>query len=911
MPPAALRQFTACFVAGVAAANLARFSPVWPLLAGVGCLAGGALFRRGRRPSHPRAGWFLLLAAAFFAGALLAAVAWQRLVPAGPVATAARWADLEGKVASEAIRTETGYRFLLRASDAGRYWRRGELLYVTVAGIVAGPDESDACLLPGHRVAVEGLLSLPHPPGNPGEFDFPRYLASQGVRYTLRAFSGPVPSGPAPRSGFGAFCRAARDRLLSALDEGLPPGRAALLAGLLFGDTSRLPAEVALDFRRSGVYHILAVSGSNVAFIAGGFWMVAGPLLRLAGLRGSRARRLFCPATAFVLAVYAVMSGMGPSVARATAMAEAGLLYLWFGRRRDVWAPLCLAVLYLLLRQPLLVLDVGFQLSFAATLGLLVVYPPLWRWVAAQPSLEEGRPARRLLAPVAQAGLVSLAAQVAVTPILALHFGEVSLVGLVANLFIVPLSGLDVTVGLAAGTVHLAGPLGRALSLPLFWLASLLLGATTGAAHLLAGVPFASAIVGSPGPAFLAAYYLGLAWAVRGLSSGRGRRRALVLALIWAGLGAGRLGAVAAAQAGLAPSGLEVVFLDVGQGDAIFARLPGGRSLLIDCGPAGAGERVVAPYLRHTGCGRVDLVVVTHAHDDHAGGLAGLLSDPAIAIGEIVVARGTRAGGAPGKASDGPPGEAPGLWADLAATRGIPVREVAGGDLLRAAGGRATLAVLAPVWPDEESPATASSRENDASLVLRLEAGPVAFLFPGDLETTGEDTLVARAGVAGLRADVLKLAHHGSAYATGQAFLDAVRPAMAICSVGTNTFGHPSPATLVRVEQTGAAVFVTKLDGAVTVLVRGEALSARAFGSGRRFDWPSSHPTGQGAGPAAENHDLSGPRRSPTCEAPRPHWPAWKPPARGAPPARTLHRLRAVSPGSSSSSARSRTTKPA
>ncbi|HCW51848.1 MAG TPA: hypothetical protein DGR79_07295 [Clostridiales bacterium] len=666
-----------------------------------------------------------------------------------------------------------------------------------------------------------------------------------------------------PLRAFAGLCRAARERLRAAVAANLPAEQAALLDGLLFGDTSRLPPETVRDFRRSGVFHILAVSGSNVAFVAGGFWLFARPFLGVLGLRGRRREAVLWPATALVLAGYAVMTGLGPSVVRATLMAEAGLLYLWLGRRRDVTGPLCLAALVMLCRRPLIILDPGFQLSYAATLGILYIYPHLWR--RGRRSGGSGRIASVVL----QAVLVSAAAQAAVAPVLAWHFGEVSLAGLLANAAVVPLSGLALTAGLGAGLISClagaaAGPVGQALAAPAFAAASVLLRLMAGSAGVFASLPLASVITGRPALWGVVLYYLALVWVVRGAGRDRAGRRVLlcVLVAVAAGTGAAAADAVAgalAARGGGSP-GLEVVFLDVGQGDSVLVLFPGGKSLLVDGGPAGAGERVVLPYLRWRGVRRIDWVVVSHLHDDHIGGLVEVVADPSLAVGEVVVA----AGGFRCGEERTPMAEA---LLEAVRARGIPVREVRPGDRLVSPEG-VTAAVL---WPPagglgagarQAEGYSPSSLENDRSLVLRLVSGPASFLLPGDLEETGERALLAFLGEAGgrvlgrparsggggpaapssgtgaLDVLVLKVGHHGSANATSEEFLAAVTPACAVVCAGPNPFGHPAPETLSRLKEAGTVVFVTRDDGAVTFDVRGRVVCVRTFLSGRRFEWP-------------------------------------------------------------------------
>lgn len=825
-PVKPLVALTLAVTCGATAGALARPAPIWPLALGV---VGLAMAGRARARAtagvlvHRAAGPALeLLLVALALGLLMSALAWQRLAPSPWPATSPRWVVVEGTVDSDPRPSEKGVTFYLRARGSGRHWRAGEVIWVSAW---AGEDRtwSDGVGAFGATARVAGFMGVPDPPSNPGEFDFARYLAAAGVRYTLRARAVTFVDRPTAGSGSGtglltawvAACRSTRDRLVGSIEEGLPPNQAALLTGLLFGDTSRLPEATARDFRRSGVYHILAVSGSNVAFVAGGFWLVARPVLGLAGLRGRRRERPLLVLTGLVLAAYAAMAGLGPSVVRATLMGEAGLLYLWLGRRRDIAGPLCLAALVMLVRRPLVVLDVGFQLSFAATLGILFIYPTLWRRLAPAEPVPAGL-TRKLLGGLAQAGAVSLAAQATVVPILAHHFGEVSLAGLVANLVVVPLSGLAVTLGLGSSVVALAGAPGGAASSVLFLGTSLLLEAITGSARLFARLPLAAVVTGAPPVWSIALYYLGLVWIIAGARTGRAFRRWLVTACLatalilsgLAGLGPG----------GAARSGPEITFLAVGQGDAIYLRLPSGTgapgsgwSVLVDTGPPGAGERFVAPFLRHRGVAALDAIILTHFHDDHCGGLVELLNDPGLRVGALFI---------PERRLDLSSAELPTRGAVLEAARGsgVAVRQLSAGHAFSRSGTGGEAWRLAVLWPPPGAPADpsgSSTAENDASLVLRLEFGGWCCLLAGDLEATGEEALLGAAGPRHLDSMVLKVGHHGSAYSSGSAFLEAVDPAAAVVSVGPNTFGHPSPLVLARLAAAGSDLFITLEDGAV------------------------------------------------------------------------------------------------
>lgn len=911
LPP--LFTLTAAYLVGIVAGHITRPAPAVALALGGAALLLAVVARR--RPGAVRA---LVLVAALSAGTLAAGAAWAALEPV----TESRWAVLEGRVVSDPRPTANGWRSIVRTSAAGHSWQAGERVWVT------WPDGGDRPIEAGDLVRAEGRLAGPGPASNPGQPDFALYLASAGVRHILRARVPPEVLARASPGAPGALCRRLRDRVLAYLDRALPPSEAGLLAGLLFGDVDRLDDDLAADFRRAGVYHILAVSGSNVAFVAWGFWLVCRPALRLAGLRGPRAERTAWPLTAVVLVGYAVMCGHGPAVTRATLMAEAGLVYLWLGRRRDPRGTLALAALVMLIPRPLLILDVGFVLSFTATLGLLTVYPVL-RDRVGRPLLSRLGPTwRRPAASVLEATLVSAAAQAAVLPVLAAQFGEVSLAGLLANAAVVPLSGLAVTVGLGAGVLGLAGTVGAWAAKPLVFVTWLLLRAATVAARAFASLPLATIVTGAPPAWVIALYYPALAWVVAGARAGKATRR--ILAALALALTLLALSAVAWQPA-------EVTFLDVGQGDAAVVRLPGGRLLLVDGGPAGAGKGVVAPFLRHRGWGRVDVVFVSHLHDDHAGGLVELLGDRGLAFGALVLACRPPDEQAVGASPDSPSSEPPPLLEALlgaAAARCIPVTWVGAGDALAPADGSWLVEVLGPENPRSSTakPESGSDRagagssrahpgssradpgtdrtdhrgdpENNRSLVLLITVPGARFVFPGDLEASGEAALLASGRLGGPPSGreagqtTLKVPHHGSASSSTEGFLEAVRPDVAVVSVGPNVFGHPSPATLDRLEAVAGAVLVTREDGAVTVRVTRRGLEVEGFLSGRRIV-PGSHRRRQGTvrGPpkCGPVHASGGPQtggETGPCATPK----------RPSPPLK--HPTRAPWRGSSSSTAR-------
>jgi competence protein ComEC len=531
----------------------------------------------------------------------------------------------------------------------------------------------------------------------------------------------------------------------------------ALARALLLGDARALPVEQREAMRRVGLAHLVAVSGLNVG-------MVAALLLALL-LRAPRPVRLLGALAGVCL--YALLVGPLPSLLRAVLMAAAVAGALLLRRLPQACNGLAAACLLMVLLDPSWVRDLGFQLSVAATAGLLAFVRPLARQLAG---------ARWLATPLA----VTLAAQLATLPWAIAAFGRVSAVAPLANLLAVPWAAVALAVALAWAAARLA--IGEAadvllvaldiLARPLDWL------------EVVPASPWVSLpLLGSWWVGWGTCALLGW-WLLRpgGVLSAAARVGGAAALLL--------LGTLRPPS----PDGVQVVLLDVGQGDAVLLR-DGRRAVLVDGGGwrrPGFGGRVLVPALGALGIRRLDALAVTHADLDHCAGAADLLAE--LPVGEVWMPPGLRATEC---------GER------LAAGGRAPWRELAAGDAARV--GRWRVRALAP----ERAAVPAS--DNAASLVLMAEAAARRVLLTGDLETRGESALLERWSPGGVVCDLLKVAHHGSRSSSGPRFLAAAHPRLALVSAGLgNPYGHPSPVVLDRLARGGIPVLRTDRDGMVT-----------------------------------------------------------------------------------------------
>jgi competence protein ComEC len=591
-----------------------------------------------------------------------------------------------------------------------------------------------------------------------------------------------------------------RARAESALGEGMPQREAALGRGFVLGEDEGVDSETREDFRRSGLSHLLAVSGQNVALLA----LLALPLLAALGL-SLRSRLLWILG---LIAVYVPLAGAGPSIQRAGIMGGLSVLAMLAGRRTSRFYGLAVAAVVLLAIEPGIAADVGWQLSFAAVLGILLLAAPLRAAIAAR-SGDHGW--RR---PFVDGAAMTTAATLATAPLIAFHFDGISTTTLFANLLALPAVAPAMWLGMLVAAV------GQVPGLPVELLNSV-------NALLLAYIAQVAAWCGRPSWAYLhvhvglgglLASYLAIAIAsaiavrlsrdkpadgpksgVRVHFSARRRRWRLGLAL---GVGSlvlalGFLAPGGGATAGPLP-GLRVSVLDVGQGDAILLQPRGGPAVLVDGGPPGDG---LVGKLRDAGVERLGAVLVSHDQSDHVGGLWELLG--AVPIETLLYAV-----------------PAQPLLAEATAL-GTSTRGVASGSELRS--GTLRLDVL---WPPRELLAGPQAGEdpNRLAIVVLVHWHSFAMLLTADAEAAG--TPLEPGPI-----DVLKVAHHGSDDAGLAALLDRIRPRLAVISVGAgNPFGHPTEATLATLAAHRVRTLRTDLDGRVVFDVNRDSIRVSTGG---------------------------------------------------------------------------------
>lgn len=690
--------------------------------------------------------------------------------------------------------------------------------------------------------------------GDPGSFDFRGYLARQNIQLQGSLRNGQLLTIVShPRlTLFNEFARA-RGGFLNSLNDlfASRPDEGALARAMLLGDRSFVERDRVVDFQKTGVYHVLVLAGLHVGALAA-FFLWAGRRLHLALFP-----RILL--TLLALASYACIVEDRPPILRAVLMASVFLSAKLIYRRMDLINVAAISALGILAARPSELTDASFLLSFSAvaTIGAIAVpciarssepyrlaldhLSDVTRDVSHAPRVIQFRLelraavgwicARlpRFAAPFGSGMLVqpfraafyfweiifiSAILQLGMLPPLAYYFHRVALAGPFANIPALLLTGLAVPIGfltLAASAVShtLAGWLSTILGL--------LFAMLDASVRWFAGWHGASYRI--PGPSVtLMAVFVGFAIALSAALRLRWK--------IWWAL-SGAIGLVAAAVViathpfppRLTAQRLELTVLDVGQGDSLFLSFPRGRTMLVDGGGElgnfhsggmrsgiDVGEDVVSPYLWSRGLKRIDVVALTHAHEDHLGGLPAIFEN--FRVGELWVGRDIQSAA---------------YRQVLAAARalGVPIRHLKQGDSFSEDGVSGSV-----LWPDDLS--ESRTAKNDDSLVMRLTDGAETLLLAGDVERPSERKILAEEQPVGV--NFLKVAHHGSRTSTTEPFLSAAHPAFAAISVGRdNSFGHPSPEVTERMEAAGVRVYRTDRDGAITASTDGSALSVSTF----------------------------------------------------------------------------------
>ncbi|MEX0821227.1 MAG: DNA internalization-related competence protein ComEC/Rec2 [Rhodothermales bacterium] len=783
------------FASGIVAASCVPWDAgAWLTRLGLVAVLPGALWGLSRsiRPLNPDPGVITLIAliATLCAGAMRYTTFYAIPQNHDVLAFAAeRESEWTGYVADPPTISRGSVRFTLRLKG------NDSSLGILVSGRLPPGTRVSQC----DAVRVRGRSARLPRPRNPGEFDYGSHLARQRIYLRVYLSDGGLTHIGRRRSGFICAAEPIRSIVRARLDRYVSEERPrAVLQALILGDRRGIDSGIRGQFARMGLLHLLAVSGLHVMVVGMVFYRVIGPSLKRMGFSWRSANRLRATSTALLLVGYMLLTGCTASVVRAVVMALLFLLSTVLQRPSRPINTLGLAVMLLLVVRPAHLYEAGFQLSVTAVAAILLITPQLQVWIPV--------PSGKVLRHVHGVTSVTVAATLGTLPVVLFHFGQVGLAGLLLNIPGIPLTTAALAAGIAAivsgGSIEAAGlNMGSSATL----LAQALLSvAELGDIYM----PWSVVRLHIEDPTITAAIALIVVAISAGFAPAHRWRCLLAALTLWTlHLGTGIV------RGDYRPH-VDLVFFDVGQGDAILLRFPGGKNVLVDAGPRSiftdAGARVILPQLTYHGVSRLSSVVITHPDSDHLGGLPTLLRS--VPVDRVIQ-------------SDYQHTSALYLETEsIVDSLGVPRQTVRSGDTLSFSQ-QAYVRVLHP--PASYVKAT----PNEHSIVLAIRFGTVTALLMGDVPVEVEYDLLQRYGDL-LRSDILKVGHHGSRTSSSAAFVAGVHPRKergegkilpyAVISVAeSNRFGLPDEDVIDRLRRTDYRIAMTAESGAIWIRTDG------------------------------------------------------------------------------------------
>lgn len=629
----------------------------------------------------------------------------------------------------------------------------------------------------GDRVSLSGRLQEPPLQRNPISFNYRNYLRNKGIFAIF--YCSKIDDISTEKDSINLLSSLAhklRNFLEESIEKTLSGEEAGLLKGVMLGEKEDISPLLQDKFITTGLAHTLAVSGLHVGLVASIFYFFFR-FLRFP----KKISAIFNIPT---VVIYCLITGANPPAVRATVLSVIILVAIIIEREPDLLNSLALAALIILLISPLSLFDASFLLSFFATLGIIYLVPFFERWFL------KFFP-RWIATPLS----ISISAQIFVAPLVAYYFNRVSIIALIANLFIVPILGIVIVIGFAQAIFCLfcfqIAKLVAIVNFAFLWY-------FIQAIKFFGSFPLASINVPMPSLIFIAGFYLALF--APNLKYGKlvfFSLLTLLVIFIWSKI--------------LILPGkdkLEVIFFDVGQGQSVFVHFPSRVNILIDGGDLNSGEFVLSKFLRERGIHKIDAIFSTHSHSDHLGGLVQVLED--FKIGRVFVS----------ETEDSSP--LSNIFWKFIRDNEISTNILICGDEIKI-GKRAKIQIFNP------QPYSSLSKDED-SLVLKLIYGKFEVLIPSDIGSSIQQGLVRNFNDM-LNAEILQVPHHGSDLALNSDFLKSVKPKTAIIQFGRfNQFGFPGKEVIKTYKDLGIQVYKTARDGAIEITTDGETYSIKNYG---------------------------------------------------------------------------------
>lgn len=616
----------------------------------------------------------------------------------------------------------------------------------------------------GDSLYIEGEFKKPEEARNYKGYNYKQYLKTKKIIGTVELEKAKI-----LKSSNGSFIHNIQKYIKDTINGTLTDEEGNLLLAILLGDKDKLSEDIQESFKTSNLSHMLAVSGAHVSYIILGLTYVLQN-----SIIGKKNGKIVC---IFFLLVFMAITNFTPSVTRACIMAVLTLFSGIVYRKSDVYTNISVAALITLIFNPYSLLDLGFQLSYGGTIGIIIFIK----------RIQEKKSNSKVVNYIKQMALVSIYANIIIIPIMMYHFNTVSLTFIISNIMASPILGIIVINGfLFIITSITVKPLTRLIAIFIKPILSILIKIS----QICSKLPFSNILVVTPYMFNVISYYAIILYCIK---SKKNNKCKIIICLLIVLILINFI-------IYIFPQKLRIFFIDVGQGDSTLIITPDKKTVLVDGGGSDSfdvGEKVLLPYLLDRRILKVDYVLISHFDTDHATGVAQILGK--IDVSSIILTRQL---------------EENDIYRhilSIAKEKKIKLIYVKEGDVLKIGGIK--ISIIHP-----ENKLMINNPMNNNSIVCKVEYNSFSMLLTGDIEMEAEE-LILRKNI-NLKADVLKVAHHGSKTSTTGEFLKAINPKVALIGVGkNNNFGHPSNEVIQRLKENGTRIYRTDENGEISITV--------------------------------------------------------------------------------------------
>lgn len=650
----------------------------------------------------------------------------------------------------------------------------------------------------GDKIIIKGNFEEANTARNEGGFDYKQYLKSKNVYGIISVDKKDIKLIKKNNVGvIDLLANKVSNSMKIKIEQNLSNETSNLLSGILIGNKNNLQKEIQEDFRNSSLSHVLAISGMHVSYIMLGITFVINKM--------KFNKRVSKIITIFILLFFIILTGKTASVTRACFMSSYIILASLFHKKAHVLASISISLLIILIINPYLILDIGLQLSYGGTIGIVLIYPILKK--LKKKKEDKNSKFKKIIHKVKEKILdiilITISANLVIFPIVLFHYNTISFTFIISNLLISPIIGIIIILGfISVFASYIISPISKVMFLILQTFLNLLIKI----AHFCAELPFSKVYFPTPKIYVIIIYYVFLIFIILARNKiiviKKINKKIIIIFVIIIII----LNLILNLILNFIPKTFTISFIDVGQGDSMLISTPKGKKILIDGGGSrdeelfNIGKQTLIPYLLNKGITKLDYILISHFDSDHVGGILSVLEE--LKVEKVIICEQEE-------------NENYRRFKEIVKNKKIKVYVVKKGDNVKIEEN----ILLNILWPKDEK--IKENAINNNSIVAKLNYKSFSILLTGDIEKIAENEILKEYENSNiLNANILKVAHHGSKSSSINEFLEKVKPQIALIGVGEkNTFGHPNEGVLKRLENINTKIYRTDKKGEITIKI--------------------------------------------------------------------------------------------